>query len=80
MRTISRVSRLGGRKLCGVCLVGWALAAVGCGDSTQGTVQVAPETRQKLTPHASEARTGSGLHPVAGKSFSIKDRAPRGSP
>jgi len=53
-----------------------AVAAGGCGEPGQGSAKVAPETRQQLAPHVDPNAKGRKLQPVAGKSFSIKDRAP----
>jgi hypothetical protein len=38
-------------------------------------VQVAPEARRKITPHVADQPKSKRLQAVAGKSFSIKDRA-----
>jgi hypothetical protein len=50
------------------------LGVAGCDSSRQGTVQLTPETRQRLLPHASgRSKTGKGPA-VSGKTFSIKER------
>jgi len=46
-----------------------------CGEPGQGTVQVTPETHQRLAPHVDSKAKGR-LQKVAGKSLSIKDRTP----
>ena len=51
------------------------LGVAGCGGPGAGTVQVAPEARRKITPHVADQPKSKRLQAVAGKSFSIKDRA-----
>jgi len=58
----------------GPVLVG-AMGTADCGEPGQGTVQVTPETHQRLAPHVDSKAKGR-LQKVAGKSLSIKDRTP----
>jgi hypothetical protein len=52
------------------------LSVLGCGNPEEGTVKVEPATRERLLPQAGPTAKTKGGEPVAGKSFSIKDRVP----
>jgi hypothetical protein len=58
-------------------LVAGALGVAGCGDPEQGTAKVAPEARERLLPQAGPKAVGGQPQSAAGKTFSIKDRAPK---